>query len=218
MTGQRNQGQPDHDRQRRKHTHCGGRACPPVHQNQPGKHAADLRRERQPSRRALDEQAGIENGEQQRQRPERRRGDRAGGQKQQQPEADQQHDATAPRRLQRPEEPARNDRDAKGHEAEQRCRARPRYRAARGSGGWRTTRPETRSQRTRQCNRADRHLPRALARRSATRAPAASPSERPGIGERRIDPDKKRKHEQEQRCGVLRPRSRVVQSPAPTSG
>ena len=75
---------------------CAG-VPPPHRQDDPRQQSAGHRQNRRPSSGALDEQTGIENGQEQREAPERAAGARAGREEQQHGEACEEHRAGAPR-------------------------------------------------------------------------------------------------------------------------
>ena len=64
--------QPGHHHQRRQHADGAGRVQPPDGQQPPRHQRADLRDARQPAGRAVDEQPGVHDRQQQRERPQRR--------------------------------------------------------------------------------------------------------------------------------------------------
>ena len=97
VAGERDERQPDDDEERRQDADAAGGLRPPGHHQEPRQDAADLRDGRQASGGALDEEGGVRDGEEQRQRPERRGRHRSERQEEQKGQPEEQHDAAAPR-------------------------------------------------------------------------------------------------------------------------
>ncbi len=88
----------NHEQRRQNADGCAG-VPPPHRQDDPRQQSAGHRQNRRPSSGALDEQTGIQNGQEHREAPERATGARAGREKQQHGEARKEHRAGAPLRL-----------------------------------------------------------------------------------------------------------------------